>query len=258
MKAGELFDLTGEVALVTGASSGLGWRFAEVLAAHGAKVVLTARRTDRLAALAEKIAEAGGEAHSAALDITDRASIATAFDAAEASFGTVSILVNNAGIAIQKTVLEQDPADWRSVLDTNLDGVWFAAQEAARRMVGAEAPGSIVNIASILGFGVSKTLSAYAVAKAGVVQLTRAMALELAADGVRVNAIAPGYIETEINREFFSSPAGEKMIRKIPVGHIGEPSDLDATLLLLASRRASRFMTGSVVVVDGGQSLSIV
>ncbi len=252
MTGQELFDLTGKVALVTGASSGLGARFARVLAANGAKVVLAARRVDRLDALAAEIAEAGGTATAVALDVTDRAGITTAFDAAEAAFGPVTVLVNNAGVASEARILDQSAEDWRHVLDTNLDGVWFVAQEGARRMVAAGARGSIVNIASILGFGVAKTLSAYAVAKAGVVQLTKAMALELAAAGIRVNALAPGYILTEINGEFFSSEKGRQYIeRHIPMKRIGQEADLDGALLLMASD-ASSFMTGATITVDGG------
>lgn len=254
--AGELFDLTGQVALVTGASSGLGWRFAETLAAQGAQVVAGARRVDRLQRLVDGIGQSGGAARAVALDVTDRAQIQAAFDDAERAYGPVTILVNNAGIALQERVLDQSAQTWRTVLDTNLDAVWFCAQEGARRMVGAGVEGSIINIASILGLGVAKTLSAYAVAKAGVVQLTKAMALELAAKGVRVNAIAPGYILTEINRDFFATPAGAEMIGKVPMRRIGDPADLDGALLLLASR-ASRFMTGAVIVADGGQSLPI-
>jgi 3-oxoacyl-[acyl-carrier protein] reductase len=249
----ELFDLTGEVALVTGASSGLGWRFAEVLGAYGASVVLAARRVDRLEELKSRIVARGGKAETVALDVAEPDQVAPAFDAAEAAFGTVSLLVNNAGISGNKWALEMSHEDWRSVLRVNLDGVWFIAQEAARRMVAAERPGAIVNIASLLAFRPPPTLSAYAVAKAGVVQLTAALAVELARHRIRVNAIAPGYILTEINREFFSSPKGEALIRTIPQRRIGDPGDLDGTLLLLASSRAAGFMTGSTVIVDGGQ-----
>lgn len=257
MPASELFDLTGEVALVTGASSGLGWRFAQVLAAHGAKVVLAARRVERLEELQTKIAGRGGEAHAVALDVADRAAIAPAFDAAERAFGTVTLLLNNAGISGQKRALEMTDEDWRGVLSVNLDAVWYCAQEAACRLVNADRPGSIINIASLLGFRVAATLSAYSVAKAGVVQMTGALALELARHRIRVNAIAPGYIMTEINREFFASPKGEALVKTIPQRRIGDPSDLDGTLLLLASRQASGFMTGSTIIVDGGQSLGI-
>lgn len=253
MKANRLFDLSGKVALVTGASSGLGWTFARTLAANGARVVLAARRIDRLEALRGEIAADGGEAAAVALDVTDPAAVPAAFEAAEAAYGTVTVLVNNAGVAAEAPVLEQSFADWRKVLDTNLDGVMRVAQEGARRMVAAGETGSVVNIASVLGFGVAKTLSAYAVAKAGVVQLTKAMALELADTGVRVNALAPGYILTDINRDFFASETGRRFAeRRIPMKRIGETHDLDGPLVLLASD-ASRFMTGSVIVADGGQ-----
>lgn len=255
--ANELFDLTGEVALVTGASSGLGWRFAEVLAAHGAKVVLAARRVERLEALKASIAGRGGKAETVALDVAERDQIAQAFDAAERAFGTVSLLVNNAGVSGGQWALDMSKEDWRSVMSINLDAVWFASQEAARRLVAAGQPGTIINIASLLAFRVSRTLSAYAVAKAGVVQLTAALAVEFARHNIRVNAMAPGYIVTEINQEFFASPKGEAMVRTIPQRRIGSPADLDGTLLLLASSRASGFMTGSTVVVDGGQMLAV-
>jgi 3-oxoacyl-[acyl-carrier protein] reductase len=257
-RAAQLFDLTGEVALVTGASAGLGRRFARVLAAHGASVVLAARRRDRLDRLAEEIAADGGRSHGVALDVTDRAGIAQAFDAAEQAFGTVTLLVNNAGISgTLKRGLELSEDDWRALMAVNLDAVWFVSQEATRRMVSAGKPGAIVNIASILGFRVGRNLAPYAVAKAGVVQMTCALALDLARHDIRVNAIAPGYIVTEMNEEFFSSPAGEAMRQRIPQRRTGDPGDLDATLLLLASRRASGFMTGSTVVVDGGHMLSM-
>ena len=257
MSVAQLFDLDGEVALVTGASSGLGWRFGQVLAGQGAKVVLAARRTGRLEDLKGQIEKAGGTAHVVALDVADRESIPAAFDAAEQAFGPVTLLVNNAGISGQKMALDMSDEDWRALMDVNLDGVWRASQEAARRLVAADKPGAIINIASILGFCVTKSLSAYAVSKAGVVQMTKALGLEYARYGIRVNAIAPGYIRTEINDAFFSSPASEAMIANIPQRRIGDPSDLDGTLMLLASNRASGFMTGSTIVVDGGHMLAI-
>ncbi len=253
MRAAELFNLSGRTALVTGASSGLGRHFARVLAENGARVAIAARRKERLDALAGEIVAAGGAAAPIILDVNDRQAIPEAFDVAEAQFGPVDILVNNAGVAAQARVLDQSADDWRKVLDTNLDGVWFVAQEAARRMAAAERGGTIINIASIFGFGVAKTVSAYAVAKAGVVQLTKAMALELANSGVRVNALAPGYIVTELNRDFFESDKGQQLIdRAIPMKRIGQEADLDGALLLLASD-ASSFMTGATVTVDGGQ-----
>jgi 3-oxoacyl-[acyl-carrier protein] reductase len=254
MKSSELFDLTGRVALVTGASSGLGAHFAEVLAENGAKVVLVARRADRLDALKKKIEAAGGQAIAAEADVLDRAAMTRAFDAAEKAFGTVTILVNNAGITHADRVADMPEETWRRVLGTNLDAVLYWAQEAARRMIAARKQGSIVNIASILGYGVSKGVAAYAVAKAGVVQLTGALALELAFKGVRVNAIAPGFVVTEINEDYLKGRPG--MTRNIPVGRLGETRDLDGALLLLASD-ASRFMAGSTIVVDGGQVLAI-
>lgn len=256
MKAGNLFDLSGQVALVTGASSGLGARFARVLAANGAAVAMAARRAERLEALREEIARAGGRAFAVAADVTDRASVRRAFGAAEAEFGTVTLLVNNAGVAHTDRALEMPEIEWRRVLDTDLDAVFFCAQEAARRMLAADKRGAIVNIASVLGLAVSKGTVAYSVSKAAVIQMTKALALELGSKGVRVNAIAPGWIETEINRDFLRSERGAAIRREVPLGRFGEAGDLDGTLLLLASG-AGRFVTGATVVVDGGQVVGI-
>jgi 3-oxoacyl-[acyl-carrier protein] reductase len=250
------FRLDGQVALVTGASSGLGVRFATVLAAAGAPVVLLARRLDRLQEVAHAIEAEGGKALAVQADMTDRDATAAAFDRAEQVFGPVTVLVNNAGIAPTARLLDMDHAHWRAVLDTNLDAVVFAAQEMARRLVAAGKPGSIVNIASILSFGVSKGVSAYAVAKAAVAQATRAMALEFASKSIRVNAIAPGYVITEINRDYLTSEKGAQMAREIPLGRFGREEDLDGALLLLASD-AGRFMTGSIIVADGGQMIQL-
>jgi 3-oxoacyl-[acyl-carrier protein] reductase len=255
MKSSELFDITDRVALVTGASSGLGVRFAEVLAENGAKVVLVARRAERLAELKQKIEAAGGQAIVAEADVLDRAAMKRAFDAAEQAFGTVTILVNNAGITHADRVAEMSEETWRYVTGTNLDAVLYWAQEAARRMMAARQQGAIVNIASILGYGVSKGVAAYTVAKAGVIQLTKALALELSFKGVRVNAIAPGFVVTEINRDYLAAK-GADMTRHIPMGRFGETRDLDGALLLLVSD-AGRFMAGTTIAVDGGQMLAI-
>jgi NAD(P)-dependent dehydrogenase (short-subunit alcohol dehydrogenase family) len=256
VKASDLFDLTGRVGLVTGASSGLGARFAEVLAANGAAVALIARRRERLVALAAKIEKAGGRAVAIEADVLDSASMRRAFDAAETAFGTVTILVNNAGVAHAGRAVELPEEEWRRVLATNLDAVFYWSQEAARRMLAAGKRGAIINIASVLGFGVGKGVIAYATAKAGVVQITKALGLELAFNGIRVNAIAPGWFVTEINRDYLASDEGKKLTRDIPVGRFGRDGDLDGALLLLASDAGS-FIAGATVVVDGGQMVAL-
>ena len=256
MQAAELFGLNARVALVTGASSGLGARFADVLAANGAAVALVARRADRLQEGVHRIKSAGGRAIAIEADVTDHAAMQRAFNAAEAAFGYVTVLVNNAGVAHSDRALELTEQSYRRVIDTNLDAVFFWAQEGARRMVAAGQRGSIVNIASVLGFGVAKGTAAYAIAKAGVVQLTKALALELAFKGVRVNAIAPGWFVTEINRDYLTSEAGRNITREIPIGRFGQDGDLDGALLLLASE-AGAFITGATIVVDGGQMIAL-
>lgn len=256
MTAAELFDLKGRIALVTGASSGLGARFAEVLAGAGASVALIARRADRLKSVQARIEQAGGRAIAIAADVTDRKAMIRAFDQAEEAFGTVTILVNNAGVVHSGRAVELPEEEWRRVVGTDLDAVFFWAQEAARRMLSAGQTGAIVNIASVLGFGVAKGTAAYAVAKAGVVQLTKALGLELAFKGVRVNAIAPGWIVTDINRDYLASEQGAAIKREIPVGRFGEERDLDGALLLLVSD-AGRFIAGTTIVVDGGQMVAL-
>ena len=256
MKAAEIFSLKGRVALVTGASSGLGVQFARALADNGATVALAARRTDRLEALKDEIERKGGKALAIAADVTDRAAMARAFDAAEKAFGTVTILVNNAGIAHGGRAVEMPAEEWQKILSTNLDAVFFWAQEAARRMLAAKAQGAIVNIASVLGLAVAKGAVAYATAKAGVVQVTKALAVELAFKGVRVNAIAPGWFVTEMNHDYLIGEAGAAIKREIPMGRFGNPGDLDGALLLLVSDAGS-YITGTTVVVDGGQVIQI-
>lgn len=249
------FDLSDRPALITGASGGLGAHFARTLAAHGAPVALAARRSERLQALARDIEAVGGRAVAVAMDVTDASSVARAFATVEAALGPVRVLINNSGIATPGAAIETSEEDWDRVLDTNLKGAFLVAREGARRMVAAGASGSIINIASILGFRVGVGLASYAASKAGLKQLTRALALELARSRIRVNAIAPGYIETDMNREFFASEPGLAMIRRIPQRRLGQPEDLDGVLLLLASD-ASDFMTGATLVVDGGHLVS--
>lgn len=252
---GSTFSLHGRTALVTGASSGLGKRFAMTLARAGADVILAARRTERLETLAAEIEGEGRKAHVVALDVVDTASIEQAVKQAAGLAGKIDILVNNAGVAVTEPALEHTEENWDFVVDTNLKGAFFVAQAVARHMA-ENGGGSIVNIASILAERVLKQLVSYAAAKAGLVQATKAMALEWARYDIRVNAIAPGYIITEINRDFLTGEGGDKMRKGVPMRRFGEEHDLDGPLLLLASD-ASRFMTGSLITVDGGYVLSI-
>ena len=247
-------SLAGQTALVTGASSGLGRHFARVLAAHGAKVAIGARRMDKLVTLAEEIRASGGEALLVELDVTDEASVEQAIGRSADALSGLDILINNAGIVIAKPVLEMSLDEWDAQVATNLRGAFIVARAAARRMA-EQGGGSIVNIASIAGLRTGGHISAYAASKAGLIHLTRNLAIELARSKVRVNALAPGYIETELNTEFFASKAGEDLIKRIPQRRLGRPEDLDGPLLLLASD-ASRYMTGAVLVVDGGHSVN--
>lgn len=249
------FMLEGKVALVTGASSGFGRHFGSVLAQAGAKVVLAARRTERVQDACNEIIAAGGEATAVTMDVTDTASIKAAFDAAEQVFGLVTVLVNNAGITIPKPLVDLSDSDWSQVIDTNLNGVAYATRDAARRMIDAGSGGSIVNIASILAHREQKMLTNYAASKAGVVQFTRTAALELAQYDIRVNAICPGYFVTELNQGWFDTEDGQALIRRIPQRRTGDLHDLNGPLLLLASD-AGALMTGSELTVDGGHVLS--
>lgn len=253
--AASLFDLSGKIALVTGASSGLGDHFARTLAASGATVIVAARRRERLDALVSELQGARRTAMAVTLDVTDPASVDSAFEAIVRGAGAADIIVNNAGVAHSKASLELSEPEWRRVMDTNLDGAWRVAQAGAKAMVAAGKAGSIVNIASILGLRVATSLLAYTAAKAALIQLTQALALEWARHRIRVNAIAPGYVETEINRGFFETEAGQAMVKRVPQRRIGKASDLDGALLLLASE-AGNYMTGSTVVVDGGHLVS--
>ncbi|MEO5692794.1 MAG: glucose 1-dehydrogenase [Usitatibacter sp.] len=245
------FDVSGRVALVTGASSGLGDNFARVLARNGATVAVAARRAERLDVLVGDIARAGGKALAINMDVSDPASVAAGLAELDSKLGVPDIVVNNAGVAQVKASLDLTEEDWRGVMNTNLDGAWRVAQASARAMVAAGKPGSIINIASVLGMRVATQLLAYAAAKAALIHVTEALALEWARYGIRVNAIAPGYIETEMNAALFKTEAGQALVKRVPQRRIGKPSDLDGALLLLASD-ASSYMTGSTVVVDGG------
>lgn len=249
------FSLNGKVALVTGASSGFGLHFAHVLSRAGAKVVLAARRTDLIQAEADSINAAGGEAVAVTMDVTSSASIADALDEVEKVFGVVTVVVNNAGITIPKLLLDLSDEDWTRVVDTNLNGVAYVTREAARRMIAADTGGSIVNIASILAERVQKALTNYAASKAAVVQFTKTAALELAQYDIRVNALCPGYFQTELNLDWFKTQDGQALIKRIPQRRTGNLQELNGPLLLLASDAGS-LMTGSAVTVDGGHVLS--
>ena len=248
--------MTRRTALVTGASSGIGRHFAGVLARAGARVAVAARRRDRLETLAADIRANGSEAIAVELDVTDPESVARAFDAAERAFGPVTLLVNNAGVPANTFFTKLTEQDWRQVLDVNLDGVFRVGQEGARRMIAAGTGGSIVNVASVLGLGVLKAVAPYAASKAAVIQLTKSMALELVRDRIRVNALAPGYVVTELNDDFLASPSGQKLLSRVPFGRAADLKELDGPLLLLASDAGS-YMTGSVLVVDGGSLLAM-
>ncbi|MEJ2603152.1 MAG: SDR family NAD(P)-dependent oxidoreductase [Gammaproteobacteria bacterium] len=251
----DLFDLSGHRALVTGAGSGLGKQFAKTLASAGAEVVLAARRREKLEETAKEIDSAGGTAACIDLDVTSAASIHDCFRQAEEEMGLIDIVVNNAGISRDSFALELREADWDAVVDTNLKGVFLVAQTAARRLVAADKPGSIINIASILGSRVSKMLVPYNAAKAGVKHMTQSLALEWARYGIRVNSISPGFFRTEINEHAMDAGYEERLTSIVPMKRIGQVGELSGALLLLASDAGS-FMTGSDIVVDGGHLCS--
>lgn len=243
--------LDGRIALVTGASSGLGWRFAQVLAEAGANVALAARSMDKLEQLKQEIARAGGKAWAVHMDVTDVASIRAAVSAAEAALGGVDILVNNSGVSQQQRALEVEEKDYDFVTDTNCKGAFFAAQAVARGMIARKVPGRIINIASVAALRVLAQLSTYCMSKAAVVQMTKAMAHEWGRYDINVNAICPGYIETGINRAYWQTDGGKKLMNMLPRRRVGQPEDLDGLLLLLASAQ-SHFINGAVITADDG------
>ncbi|WP_213958936.1 MULTISPECIES: SDR family NAD(P)-dependent oxidoreductase [unclassified Variovorax] len=244
-------DLSGITVLVTGASSGLGAHFARLLARSGASVVLAARRVAALEALVAELKQGGAQAKALELDVSQPEQVRACIQA----MPRLDVLVNNAGVTLTRSFLDQTDEDWDRVLDTNLRGAAMVAQAAARRMKALETRGSIINVASILGLRQAGHVSAYAVSKAALIQLTKSMALELAREGIRVNALAPGYFDTELNHEFWQGDAGQALIKRVPSRRLGQLEELDGPLLLLASN-ASRYMTGTVLAVDGGHLVS--
>lgn len=251
------FGIAGQVALVTGASSGIGRHFAALLAAAGVKVALAARRVERLAELAREIEAAGGQSLPIACDVTRSDDVAAAVAAAENELGPLTLLVNNAGVVVSKPLFEHTEADWDHVIDTNLKGAWLMAREFAQHLVGLKRPGRIINISSVLGFRTIGRVPAYCAAKAGLTHLTHVLAMELARFGILVNALAPGYVETDFNRAFFQTEPGKALISRIPLKRLGQTEDLDGAVLFLASP-ASAYVTGTVISVDGGHGVAAI
>ena len=250
-----LFSLKGRTALVTGASSGLGQHFAKTLVKAGAKVALVARRTDRLSQFTDELKSMGATVSFHEMDVTKVETIVSALDQLEKELGLIDILVNNAGVANTLLATEIVESEWDRVIDTNLKGAWLVAQQVAQRLIKQNQPGTIINISSIMGYRVAKAVSSYAASKAGLIQLTKSLALEWAKENIRVNAIAPGYFMTEMNKDFFEGNKGEGIVKNIPQRRIGRPEELSGSLLLLASN-ASSYMTGTTIVVDGGHMQS--
>jgi NAD(P)-dependent dehydrogenase (short-subunit alcohol dehydrogenase family) len=247
-------DLTGQVALVTGASGGLGAHFARLLARHGAAVAITARRTDRIEALAAEIRSLGARAAAIPLDVADARAIGPALDEAQAQLGPIGILVNNAGVGGDGLALDLPIEAFDAAFDVNVRGTYFAAREAAKRMIAANNGGRIVNIASIASHTVLPGLSAYCASKAAVAMLTRSLAREWARQGLAVNALCPGYIETDINADWWPTEGGRKQLGRFPRGRLMQAADVDAAFLMLAGP-AAHAITGSVITIDDGQSL---
>ncbi len=248
------YDLTGKTALVTGATSGLGRRFALVLAKAGARVAITGRRIERLAGLQKEIEALGGTAFPAALDVTDVASIRACLDAVEQGLGPVDVLVNNAGMNVEALPAQVTPEGYDTMFDTNVRGAFFMAQAVGTRLMARKAPGRIVNIASIGAHKVLPGLTIYCMTKAAIAMMTKSLAKEWARADININAICPGFIETELNADWFASEGGQRQIKTFPRRRLGLEEDLDGALLLLASDHG-RFITGSLFTVDDGQSI---
>lgn len=247
--------LHGRTVLVTGSSSGLGLHFARLLACRGAKVVLAARRLGSLLALKDSIESSGGKAEVVPMDVAEADSVCAAFGELDERGLHIDAVVNNAGISLAKPALEITATEWDQVVDVNLRGLFLVSKAAARRMVAQNRDGAILNVGSILGHRVAGSVASYAASKAGVVRLTEALALEWARYGIRVNALCPGYIETDLNREFFAGDAGKALVQRIPQRRLGQPEDLDEALLLLISD-GGRYITGASLAVDGGHLVS--
>lgn len=254
--AAELFDMTGQTALITGGGTGLGRGFADTLAAAGARIIIAARSREKTSAAVEEIRDTGAEAHFVEMDVSDAASVARGFEEA-AAIAAVDVLVNNAGIVVEPLLHELAEEQWDSVMDVNLKGCWLVAREAVNRMIADGRGGAIVNISSVMGTCVMKGTGVYAASKAGLIHLTHAMSLEWSKYDIRVNALAPGYCHTEISEEFFEKEAGQKILKRIPQRRLGTIDDMAGAILLLCSP-ASSYMTGSVITVDGGITLSVV
>jgi NAD(P)-dependent dehydrogenase (short-subunit alcohol dehydrogenase family) len=254
MDINQLFRLDGKTVLVTGASSGIGKHCAIFLAQSGARLAIASRRIDQLQSVVDKITQLGGQAKAFELDVTKQKSVLKCFDEL-AQWSLPTVVINNAGMSVNRKLLDQTEEDWDRVLDTNLKGCWLVATEAARRLAAGNTPGNIINIASILGERVIGGVAPYVISKAGVVQLTKVMALELARHQIRVNALLPGYVITDLNRDFLQSEAGQKILVRIPSRRFNNLEDLNGPLLLLASD-ASKAMTGSTIAVDGGHLVS--
>ena len=252
-------DLSGRVAFITGASSGLGAQFARTLAGAGAAVVLASRRLDKLKALRAEIEGQGGDAHVVELDVTDHDAIKSAVAHAETEVGSIDILVNNSGVSTTQRIQDVSPDDFDRVFDTNVKGAFFVAQEVGKRMLarakgaapGTYTGGRIINIASMAGLRVLPQISVYCMSKAAVVQMTKAMALEWGRYGINVNAICPGYIDTEINHQHWQTEQGQKLVQMLPRKRIGQAKDLDAVLVMLCANE-SHFINGAVISADDG------